>query len=531
METYQGILFPDRAESLPDFERYRVYLDHWKELAAELQDLYEGLALRRESRVLGIHGAQGTGKTLFATKLVNDFDRARKQLGAGVLSPDDANLWHRVTGGNVLSQALVQKATQSADLLLIENDKDWVAKTTAWLDARKDRHCIVVADNAERAYFRQGLIGLSDADFIQLGDTDEAMRMVAQQLVSHCRKGLRGSLLLLMTNDDTFLLGLHTAVQGQHSDLLRMAELPLPKAPDKEAIVRVNTNRLNSISYWYCLDKAGPGHKRAVRNAIMGASSFPDSFQAVNQAIRNAPASRFGRRARKNQITLVLLSNEANDAFAGIEDQGTLERVEFEYKWAGAKLYNADWSLGALADERERKLLESEWNLRIVVLGAPFVASLLLGDDSHHEHCSELLDFLKPVLGPGTHNATREAHEEELKQRVDAWPDTAGLDTSTFWAKGQTRANDYESILRKLLPGYDTTAKGMLAYRPDYIIEPFIPCAVTSAISSDIDAIHAAIQRRAHLFEFTAQHAPSKNSIRDYLQQKLQNYATITQEQ
>jgi len=529
--AYQGILFPDRAESLDQFARYKVFLDHWAPLAAELQDLYEGLALRRESRALAVYGAQGTGKTLFATKLVGDFQHSKDALTAGNLAPDEANLWHRVTGGRALSKELIEKATHSADMLLIENEKDWVENTAKWLAARKDRHCILVGDNAERAYFRQGLVALSDAEFLQLGDTNEAMKMAAQSLVTHCRTDLRGSLLLLLTNDDIFLLGLHDAVQSQHSELIRVEQLPLPKGSDKEAVVRVNTNRLNPISYWYCLDKAGPDHKRIVRDAITGASSFPATFQAVNQAIRTAPAARFGRRARKNQISLVVLSDEPGNAFLGLPELGDLERTEFQHLWAGAKLYNEAWAGGAVADDRERRLLESEWNLRLVVLGRPFVASLVYGDDTHRLACARMLENLKAVLGPGTHQTTRAQYEAAFQALIDSWPDTSTLNLTAFWDKGQARSADYEAILRDLLPGYNCTAKGMLNYRPDYIVEPFAPCAVTAAISGEIEAIHLAIQRRAHVFEFTAQRTPTEATIRSYLADKLPNYVQITQEQ
>lgn len=530
-DAYQGILFPDRAESLQDFKAYKVFLDHWDSLASEFQDLYEGLAIRRESRALGVYGAQGTGKTLFATKLLGDFQHAKGALDEAALAPDDTNLWHRITGGRHLSKELIEKATHSADMILIDNEKGWVEKTAEWLAARKDRHCILVADNAERAYFRQGLIELSDAEFLQLGDTDEAMKMAAQHLVTHCRTDLRGSLLLMLTNDDIFLLGLHEAVQAQHSELIRLEQLPLPKGPDKEAIIRVNTNRLNPISYWYCLDKAGPDHKRTVREAITGASNFPDSFQAVNQAIRTAPPARFGRRARKNQISLVVLSDGPESAFQGLPNLGELERSEFEHKWAGARLYNTEWARAAVPDERERHLLESEWNLRLVVLGRPFVASLVLGDPAHRQRCAEVLEPLKQVLGPGTHQTTRGENAQAFKDMIERWPDTTHLDLSTFWAKGQARAADYEAVLQDLLPGYNKTAKAMLSYRPDFIVEPFTPCAVTAAISAEIEAIHAAIQRRAHVFEFTAQRTPSEGSIRDYLADKLRNYVQITQEQ
>ena len=114
---------------------------------------------------------------------------------------------------------------------------------------------------------------------------------------------------------------------------------------------------------------------------------------------------------------------------------------------------------------------------------------------------------------------------------LGAWPDVTDIDLSSFWAKGQTRSAEYEDALRGLLPRYNAGADGFLDYRPDYVVTPFKPCAVTAAISDDIEAINVAIRRDAHAFEFTAQRNPTTESIRTYLRAKLNNYVEVTQEQ
>ena len=266
---YQGIQFPDRAESIGEFSRYKVFLEHWRPLGEKLKELYEGLALRRDSRTLAIYGGQGDGKTLFANKLVKDFHHTQSSIRDNDFHVDLNNLWHRISGGQDHSESLIRSATHKADLLLVENDKKWVSTTTDWLEARKDRHCIIVADNAERAYFRQGLVDLSDLEFMQHGDTLGVMKLAAQKFVDLCRKQLRGSLFVMLSNDDIFLLEFQDAVDQQHVGLVSLQSLPLPNGPDKETIIRVNINRLNHISYWYCLDKAGPTEKRAVQRGNM----------------------------------------------------------------------------------------------------------------------------------------------------------------------------------------------------------------------------------------------------------------------
>ena len=54
---YQGIIYPDRAERLGEFGGYRVFLNHWSALCGQLGQLFEGVSLRGDSRVLAIHGA------------------------------------------------------------------------------------------------------------------------------------------------------------------------------------------------------------------------------------------------------------------------------------------------------------------------------------------------------------------------------------------------------------------------------------------------------------------------------------------
>src|SRR5205823_4434206 len=115
--------------------------------------------------------------------------------------------------------------------------------------------------------------------------------------------------------------------------------------------------------------------------------------------------------------------------------------VEVEHKWLSSRVYSEGWSRGALDNERERSLLESEWNLRLVILGNPFVASLLSRLPDHTSACTWLIDELKDVRGPGTWHTTRDSKVEEFRARVDSWPllDDSEPLLRAFWAKGQSR--------------------------------------------------------------------------------------------
>jgi Cdc6-like AAA superfamily ATPase len=87
---YELLLFPDRAENLGQFAAYEVDLEHWKSLSAVFRTIFRTVYERGSSAVLLVHGAQGTGKTLFSRRLVQDFDATTK----GANEPDRTNLWH-----------------------------------------------------------------------------------------------------------------------------------------------------------------------------------------------------------------------------------------------------------------------------------------------------------------------------------------------------------------------------------------------------------------------------------------------------
>ncbi len=104
------------------------------------------------------------------------------------------------------------------------------------------------------------------------------------------------------------------------------------------------------------------------------------------------------------------------------------------------------------------------------------------------------------------------------------------FDLTSFWGHGEPRSADYESGLRIVLPGYNTSSEGFLTYRPDYVVHPFRPCSVSNAVNDTNEAIRSAIKRQGHVFEFTAIARPSVAGIQTYLRKKLPNYVQITQE-
>jgi hypothetical protein len=312
-------------------------------------------------------------------------------------------------------------------------------------------------------------------------------------------------------------------------------ELPMAKGVEKEIVVRVNTNRLNAVSYWFCLDKAGPQEKAAVKTALEGASTFPDSFEAVNTAISTATPTRIGRPARKNVVTLVVLTRGPAPDVSQIHALGRSDR-EIVQNWFSSVIFESGWGTSVL-HEREGRLLESEWVLRVVTLGDAFVDAILAIHENHSQanayetSLKALLEKMVLFHHPGTQATTRERYEDELRTILAAWPPMSGLSADTFWSQGQTRSVIYEPVLAKVLTTYNVGTTGSLGFRPDFVDTPFTPCSILSAQSNAQADVNSAIRRNANLFEFTAAAALRTASIQEYLRAKLENYVFITQEQ
>jgi hypothetical protein len=505
-------------------------LDPWEPLADELKVLWQALANRGESSILAIHGQQGAGKTLLTKKLTQDFEATRR---AAVVAPDENNIWHRIAGRTKekkISAEMVKEATGKTSLHEIENRKGWVADAAEILRGQEGRACVLLADNAERAYFRQGLVDMTDMEFIRSKDDQALATLSAQRLVEKMRGDLRGSLLVLLSNDELFLLALEEEIEKQHSGLMRLSHLRLPDARTKETVIRVNTNRLNPVTYWSTIDQGANEDRVALRRALEGDKTFPDSFRAVDTASRN----RTGRPAKRNVITLIALANADKAADVGAQHLAEVKRTEFDHEWMSLHVFEEGWAPVELG-EREASLLESEWVLRVCTLGVPFVQSLLdsaedTADQRHSESVADLLNALKTFQGPGTATTSRRAYASKFEALIDAWP-SSSRNLAPFWGAGQPRSGPYEDALKRVLPGYDSGSEGFLTYRPDFVVKPFRPCAVTDAVSNTNDAIRHAIRREAHVFEFTALAHPSMPGIKKYLASKMSNYVQLTQEQ
>lgn len=536
-----GIFYPDRAEEVVRYADYKVFVDFWSPLTDHLSEQFRRLYLRRQPRILGIYGEQGSGKTLFATQLLDDY-RLTKSQSPSFISTE--NVWHRVAQGAGATINALREATRDCICQPVPDAIDWPEQVKRWRGSTYSP-LVAIADNTETDYF---LRGLSKGRYPDANRTNETyLEVAAENLVKEMRnplfeESLSGTLLILLSNDRNFLDTFKGKVDDQHRGLMEVIDLPLPTAAEKERAVRVNVNRLNSVSYWYCLDKGGDKHKKAVRGRLLDATTFPDAFDAVDQAL-GASTVRPGRPGKKNLLTVINLV-QAESVGVDLVSLAPQPKIEAHHKWLISALSEPGWGVACGLDARRAGLLESEWQLRVVALGEPFVAALLAAEAmdglsnswsaGSAELTSDLFRLLQQPLGPTSTTVARKKYEADLVKRVDSWladvsPARAELDL--FWKAGQGRSAAYEAKLALVLGVYNRTTSGFLAARPDYVAEDFNPASLTSATQNTTASINLAIQRNAHAIEFTSQASPSAAALGQYLAQKLPNYVLATQEQ
>ena len=531
---YQRIVYPERAEYLADdtiFSGYRIFLDHWNEITSYLQESYEVLRVRRFSKALIIFGKQGCGKSVLASKITGDFQRTKASLAAKAPFYDTDNIWHRISGGGSDRAQIsnVTQATTATVVLQVENKKEWVQEAEKLVAGNRDRSCLVIADNCEKDYFLRGLLDISDDAYLQSGRSTTALRAAAHRFVELCRTSLRGCFFVFFTNDEDFALAFDSHVNNQHKGLIDIRDLKMPSDAQKEAIVRINVNRLNAFSYWLCIDRAGPDEKIAVWRTLKSAETFPATFQAVDNAISSSTRNREGRPARKCALNAFVFLSGTNlkDTFDSAADIGDYEDLYVGQTFR-IRIYRSEWD--AIFDPgREHRMLSSEWCLKVILANDSAVAALLAGSDL----AKRLVEQATIYHGPGTHNTTKLAYVAGLNA-LDA--EIAGSfstpDNSAFWAKGSVRNHDYEARLKQFFPSYNTKSGGFMSARPDLVLSDYRPCSVLAATTDGLDAINIAIRREGNAVEFTAIKDFTFTKLVSYLrEQKIGNYISATQEQ
>lgn len=293
----------------------------------------------------------------------------------------------------------------------------------------------------------------------------------------------------------------------------------------------------NSFSYWYCLDRAGIDEKKNTYRTLTAAPTsaapggYKAAFEAVDRAIQRATPSRIGRPPKKCLLTFFVLTDRddvrgAVDMFAlgdhsrNVNDNAILDVVTYSDDWTATLRFG---------DERVRKLLQSEWNLRVVVVGNQFVSALL--SRAQRPQVRRLIDATLVYHGPGTQTYTLAAHKSAIDTDVAALVALPYSNNAPFWALGQGRSSQYETELRAILPQYSTARPGFLHYLPDYSPDPYRPCELSLSASEADSEINEAIRRNAVACEFTSIKDITAQQLQTYLDRKLPNYVDIMQEQ
>lgn len=542
----QLLLFPKRAEYLEQnqYQNYRVRLEHWRELSSTFLEAFKAVYERQDAAVLLVHGAQGTGKTLFCQQLEKGFEQARQQTSSAQFQPQADNLWHTLVSDR-LDAKVIQTATLHTTLQRVQPEVGWLDKERQV--ARHDPHRVrlFVMDDVHRDAFIREWSGLSQGEYVRLradGKVPAALSSVAQQLVQDCRGDFQRSIFLLLSNNAEMMAQLKLHLDESHRGLATLLELPLPPPALKEEIVRTNTNRFNRVSYWACLDRGGPEEKRAVYRVLQGSGGFTDSFEALGRALGSEDAERrLGRPANKNLITLVTLGTDPDTARAFMEDhelaQGGGLFEHYHGKHLGVWLLPDFW--GSMLDmgrdanlTRRAGMVESEFGLRWVTVDMLATYALLRAEPAPGDLGERLLDIIR--FFPSIAKPREIGKHRQLSQQLDAdlekadWraEDVAGFE-QWFRQMGQRRSAEYEPALRKRIGAYGQGFQVYPAVRPDLVADEYTPCAVTRAASDNPKAIESAIRRTCHAIEFTAHLQPDMKGLIEYILGKLERYAEM----
>jgi hypothetical protein len=543
MSLYRRLKFPQRAENLGQYSSYQVDLAHWIPLSEPFEDRFQGTYERGDASVLLVHGHQGCGKTLFCDRLFSDFSVA----SSGSFKPNAGNLWHNLVGGSEPTIDVIRDATQNTTLRRIEPDVGWLKREEAFasLDQRYKVRIFLI-DDFHLDVFLCELAGVELSWYRALPDKESAKQgfvdSIAEKLVYLCRKTFQRSLFLCVSNRADLFEKLNKSMEDSHRGLALLKELPLPDPSTKERIVRTNINRLNNVSYWYCLDAAGPEEKKRVYQVLQHPDGFTDSFLAIDNALKSRKSAksgiRRGRPASTNTLSLVTLGANIHDVESFIQIkfgeaqslpsptplfQGTHLALWYFNEWASL-LTNGD-----AEQARRAELTESEFSLCWIALDIESTASLCQqssANDLGQEIMKEVL-----MVAPSTNN---QKLLESLTRFDTLIPKVLPQSSQQEWIEqfnslGQRRSSIYEPVLadraRLLGKSYGIAFQTASEVRPDIIVNPYKPCAVTSAL--DESSINPAIRRLCHTLEFTSFLGPQLKGMEQYILEKSNRYAIL----
>ncbi|WP_437952462.1 hypothetical protein WME98_18240 [Sorangium sp. So ce296] len=547
-DLYDELEFPPRAEYLDQYKNYQVDIAHWQRLAGQFQKAFRQVYARRSAAVLLVHGPQGSGKSMFSARLAQDHERTR----GGAFAPDlRNNLWHVLVATDQPDERAIEDVTRDTVLRLVDEHKsqNWLEELRGFATSDRSRVRLIVCDDMHKDSMMRPWTEMSPRDFYEARQAgpDAILAYLAERLNDACRHEFQRSIFVMLSNDQAWIEKLHGHLERWYQGLSTVLTLPVPEAPTLERIVRMNTNRLNKVSYWYCLDAAQTEQRKEVRRVLMEGSGFTSSFHAVSQSL-DAASRRMGRPGNPNVLTLVTLGSEFAEVQTFLNDR----EIDAEPGHGASPRHLGVWEMrGPWASKivrkpsrellRRARMLESEFMLRWVSLDMVGTYALLqppaagdLGDELL------LLILRRPSIG--TLKSTGDAWRSEcaaLDTRLDN-PPFAAVEVEKlfkdFMTLGQRRSTLYEPALRHRAGAARLFSRGFAVYaslKPDMIVEDpgppkhgeYAVCALTSADSDDPKDIADAIRRTGHSVEFTAFLRNNLVGIEDYLRDKIERYA------
>ena len=523
---YQQLIYPERAEDLKYNEfikdNYKIFLDHWGENIKFLKNSYEKVFSNNGiSYALVIYGPQGVGKTILASKLNNDYEITRKSIKEKTLEYDKENLWHLITCGVDKSKDKIKEATEKTRMMNLTGDNKWIEKIEVG-----DNTNVVIIDNAETADFGSALAELSGIEYMSNRDTPHVAQYTAQRFVSLAREKIRGTLFIILGNDETYLTNFVDTCEKQHKGMVKFHKLDIPMAEKKEKIVRTNINRLNSASYWSLLDKANDEVKENLYDKLNDASTFPDVFNIVNEAFSEY-IPRVGRRANKCMLSFVLCINNFSEAqdIASYLARKLVETPDFEHDIVKIYTLTDSYCQRVLGDINSSQMLESEFSMQLIILSEIWFSKLLGNDKAS----LQAIEFLKSIIQySGNRESLVKLKTKACEKLINTGNGIEKEELDKFWKSGANRANKYEAILKNHFPKYNKVFSNDTNKRPDILISEYVPCSILSAVGKE--NIKECIKRTCHAVEITSIKDVEEIKVKDYLKKKLPNYIELVKE-
>lgn len=512
-----GLRYPKRAERLGrrEYDDYRVFPEFWTELLVRMAEGVRKLVANDAVNILGIYGPQGTGKTLFARQVQLDFVDLRGTREDPGPDERQRNTWFSIAGGRDKDWERTTLITGQVQLKDLTGDANWVNALAGYSETGVGS--IVFYDNAERISFFKGLEYRGSA-----ATRDSFIDEAAQNLVEASRTRFSRTLLVLLSNDLAYLESLQKAIDLQERGLMSIAQLALPSPEDKERAVRTNINRLNPLSYWACLDRSPRDDRNLVKDRLVEQATFPDAFEAVDQAFEASTTTRQGRPGKRNQLVLVtMVDDEEVAGYRGTFGPGATQEVD--QAWIFAEYHSSGWAR-SVKDDRRAALLESEWGFRSVVLGRPFIATLLSGSPDRLQLCKDLLALLTAPGGHTFGEPSRRQLLQKIQRLMTRWPaieDDQDAELRRFWSSGAPRSGRYEKVLGELIPNYNTVTAVEGRARPDWTQTSYTACSVLKDLEGP------SMKREANFIEFHSTQRATATQLKNYLGTKLPNYAAL----